>query len=83
MGPMQEKYVLSIMSYQDIQYQAISYYQNNFTILGLARDMTIEGFPGPRRCPQLVPWAAEERVPELATHLILKNQITCLIHRRG
>lgn len=52
MGPMQEKYVPSIMSYQVIQYQAISYYQNNFTISGLARDMTIEGFPGPRKCPQ-------------------------------
>ena len=63
---MQEKYVLSIMSYQDIQYQEISYYQNNFTILGLARDMTIEGFPGTRRGSQIVPWAAEERVPELA-----------------
>ena len=35
-------------------------------ILGLARDLTLEGFPGPRRCPQFVPWAAEERVPELA-----------------
>ena len=34
--------------------------------LGLARDLTLEGFPDPRRCPQLVPWAAEERVPELA-----------------
>ena len=35
-------------------------------ILGLARDLILEGFPGPRRCPQLVPWATEERVPELA-----------------
>ena len=24
-------------------------------ILGLARDLTLEAFPGPRRCPQLVP----------------------------
>ena len=35
-------------------------------ILGLARDLALEGFPGPRRDPQIVPWAAEERVPELA-----------------
>ena len=28
--------------------------------------MILEGFPGPRRGPQIVPWAAEERVPELA-----------------
>ena len=32
----------------------------------MARDLTIEGFPGPRKCPHLVPWAAEERVPQLA-----------------
>ena len=35
-------------------------------ILGFARDLTIEGFPGPRRGPRIVPWAAEERGPELA-----------------
>ena len=35
-------------------------------ILGFARDLILEGFPGPRRDPQIVPWAAEERVPELA-----------------
>ena len=35
-------------------------------ILGFARDLSLEGFPGPRRGPQIVPWAAEERVPELA-----------------
>ena len=35
-------------------------------ILGFARDLTLEGFLGPKRCSQLVPWAAEERVPELA-----------------
>ena len=28
-------------------------------ILGFARDLTLEGFPGPRRGPQIVPWAAE------------------------
>ena len=35
-------------------------------ILGFARGLSLEGFPGPRRGPQIVPWAAEERVPELA-----------------
>ena len=35
-------------------------------ILGFARDLILEGFPGPRRDPQIVPWAAEERVRELA-----------------
>ena len=28
--------------------------------------MILEGFPGTRRGPQIVPWAAEERVHELA-----------------
>ena len=31
-------------------------------ILGFARDLILEGFPGPRRGPQIVLWAAEERV---------------------
>ena len=35
-------------------------------ILGFARDLILEGFPGPRRGLQIVPWATEERVPELA-----------------
>ena len=35
-------------------------------ILGFARDLILEGFTGSRRGPQIVPWAAEERVPELA-----------------
>ena len=35
-------------------------------ILGFARDLILEGVPGPRRDPQIVPWTAEERVPELA-----------------
>ena len=38
----------------------------NGVILGFARDLILEGFPGPRRGPQIVPWAAEEWVPELA-----------------
>ena len=32
-------------------------------ILGFTRDLILEGFPGPRRGPQIVPWAAEERMP--------------------
>ena len=35
-------------------------------ILGFTRDLILEGFPGSRRGPQIVLWAAEERVPELA-----------------
>ena len=34
-------------------------------ILGFARDLTLEGFPGTRRGPQIFPWAAEERMPEM------------------
>ena len=33
--------------------------------MGFARDFILEGFPGPKRGPQMVPWAAEERVSEL------------------
>ena len=36
-------------------------------ILVFARDLILEGVPGPRRDPQIVPWAAEERVHELAS----------------
>ena len=35
-------------------------------IVGFARDLSLEGFSGPRRGSQIVSWAAEERVPELA-----------------
>ena len=42
------------------------YISTNGAILGFARDLILEGFPGPRRVPQIVPWAAEKRVPELA-----------------
>ena len=35
-------------------------------ILGFGRVLDLEGFPGPRRGPQIVPWAAEKSVPELA-----------------
>ena len=34
--------------------------------LVFTRDLIIHGIPVPRRDPQIVPWAAEERVPELA-----------------
>ena len=34
--------------------------------MGFTRDLILEEFPGPRRDPQIVPWVAEERVPELA-----------------
>ena len=43
-------------------------------ILGFARDLILEGFPGTRRDPQIVPWTAEERGSELAlAHTILMN----------
>ena len=42
------------------------YISTKGAILGFARDLILEGFPGPRRGPQIVPWTAEERVPELA-----------------
>ena len=42
------------------------YISTKGAILGFARDLILEGFPGPRRGLQIVPWAAEERVPELA-----------------
>ena len=42
------------------------YISTKGAILGFARNLIQKGFPGPRRGPQIVPWAAEERVPELA-----------------
>ena len=42
------------------------YISTKGAILGFARDLILEGFPGPRRGSQIVPWAAEERMPELA-----------------
>ena len=42
------------------------YISTKGAILGFARDLILEGFPGPRRGPQIVPWAAEKSVPELA-----------------
>ena len=42
------------------------YISSKRAILGFARDLILEAFQGPSRGPQIVPWAAEERVPELA-----------------
>ena len=50
-------------------------------ILGFARDLILEGFPGPRRSPQIVPWAAEERVPELALAHNLTDEYFACHHR--
>ena len=41
------------------------YLSTKGAILGFAGDLILEGFPGPRRGPQIVPWAAEESVSEL------------------
>ena len=47
-------------------------------ILGFARDLTLEGFPGPRRGPQIVPWDAEKRVLELAlSHSHTDEYLAC------
>ena len=45
-------------------------------ILGFVRDLSLEGFPGHRRGPQIVPCTAEERVPELA----LSHSHTDILH---
>ena len=42
------------------------YVSTKGAIFGFARDLILEGFPGPRRGPQIVPGAAEKRVPEQA-----------------
>ena len=35
-------------------------------IFGFARDLSLEGFLGPRRGPRIVSLSAEDRVPEMA-----------------
>ena len=50
-------------------------------ILGFARDLILDGFPGPRRGPQIVPWAAEERVPELTLSHFNTNEYLAYHHR--
>ena len=42
------------------------YISTKGAILGFARDFILEGFSGPRRGPQIVPWAAEKSMTELA-----------------
>ena len=42
------------------------YISTRRAILGFVRVLILEGFPDPRRDPQIVSWTAEERVPELA-----------------
>ena len=53
------------------------YISTKGAILGFARDLILEGFSGPRRGPQIVPWAAEERVPELA---LAHNHMMNILH---
>ena len=54
------------------------YISTKGAILGFARDLILEGFLGPKRGPQIVPWAAEERVPELAlTHNHTDEYFVC------
>ena len=50
-------------------------------ILGFARDLSLEGSPGPRRGPQIVPWAAEKRVPELALSHSYTDEYFAYHHR--
>ena len=51
-------------------------------ILGFARDLILEGFPGLRRDPLIVPWTAEERLRELAlTHNHTDEYFAC--HHRS
>ena len=42
------------------------YISTKGAILGFAKYLILEGFPGPRRGPQVVSWVAEERVSEPA-----------------
>ena len=46
-----------------------------------ASDLTLEGFPGPRRDPQIVSWATEERVPELALSHSHTDEYLAYLHR--
>ena len=42
------------------------YISTKGAILGFTRDLILEGFLGPMRDPQIVPWTADERGPELS-----------------
>ena len=50
-------------------------------ILGFTRDLTLQGFPVPRRSLQIAPWAAEERVPELALSHTHTDEYLAYHHR--
>ena len=50
-------------------------------IFGLAIDLILEEFPGPRRGPEIVPWAVEERVPELALSSNHSDEYLAYHHR--
>ena len=49
------------------------YISTKGAILGFIGDLILEGVPGPRRDPQIVPWAAEERVHGPRPMAILMN----------
>ena len=50
-------------------------------ILWFVRDLILEGVRGPRRDPQIVPWAAEERVHELASSHNYTDEYFAYNHR--
>ena len=50
-------------------------------ILRFARDLPLEGSPGPSRGPQIVAWEAEERLPELALSHSHTDQYLAYHHR--
>ena len=58
-----------------------AYISTKGAILGFARDLILEGFPGPRIGPQIFPWAAEERMPELALAHNHTNEYFAYHHR--
>ena len=57
------------------------YFSTKGAILGFSRDLILEGFPGPRRGPQIVPWTAEEKVPELALSHSHNDEYLAYHHR--
>ena len=50
-------------------------------ILGFVRDLILAGGPGPRKDPQIVPWAAEKRVHELALYHSHTDEYFAYHHR--
>ena len=59
---------------------SVQYISTKGAILGFARDVILEGFPSPRRGPQIVLWT-EERVPELALAHIHTDEYFAYHHR--